>query len=297
VPQSPTAHPVPSPAGSLGGRLTRAADDGPGRGTTIVLLGALAAPQRYLRHTAAWLGRAGYDVLSVDYRGVGESAALGHPATNLDDWAEDARAALLAARELTAPRRLVVVGHSIGGMLVGHGGLGELVDGALLLASTHAAPQHYRGRGWLRLQAAYGFLPRIARLAGGHLPASSILLGASAPRDALVHWKRWGRSGQFASWDGRSTEGNFGRLRGPVVSVVVADDGYAPLPAVEALLARFSEASSRRLEVLRSPDQLPLGHFGVFRSDPPEWLQAWLLERLQGLTAEAESRTGEPRRS
>ena len=251
---------------------------------SVVLLGALAAPQRYLRHTARALAAAGYPTLTFDYRGVGESQPAGAPTSNLDDWAEDARAAVEACRARFAPSRILAVGHSIGGMLIGHGGLGEQVDAALLIGATHGRPPYYQGWPRARLEAAYRVLPGVARVLG-ELPPWGWLLGASLPRDVVRHWVRWGREG-FVRWDGSPSAPAFLRLRAPLLAAAIADDDYAPLPAVDALLDQFRGAGRRR--VLLDPRQHDrrqrLGHFGLFRADAPAWAQ----EALLGWLAELE---------
>jgi predicted alpha/beta hydrolase len=251
------------------------------RRCSVVLLGALAAPQRYLQRTAAWLASRGYGVLTFDYRGVGESRLSGDPTTNLDDWGRDVAAAVATAREAFAPETLLVLGHSLGGMLLGTSGVGAEVDGALLVGATHGLPRYYRGASRLRVETAYRVLPRLARRLGG-LPGWPFLLRAPVPRDVVVHWTRWGRR-DFTRWNGESTANGFAALRGPLLGVTFADDDYAPVQAVDALLARFSRAGVRRLLIRpRERGEADIGHFGLFTGRPPTWareeLARWLAE-------------------
>ena len=244
-----------------------------------MLLGALAAPQRYLRHLASWLASVGYTALTFDYRGVGESLLSGDVSTNLDDWGVDVRAAAEHLVEQCAPRRLLVLGHSLGGMLLGHSGVGDMVDGALLVGATHGRPELYRGMARLRIEAAYRVLPGIARRLGG-LPGWSFLLRAPVPRDVVVQWTRWGR-GRFATWSGEPSSQRFRAFRGPLIGVAILDDDFAPWEAVDALLDCYDAAGARR--VILDPTchgGEPMGHFGLFRADVPsgvhEALQRWL---------------------
>ncbi len=266
---------------ALHGRLFRPAS-GESPEVAVVLLGALAAPARYLSDTAAFLAGEGYSALTFDYRGVGRSLHSGDPRTNLDDWALDVRAAIRAARATLRPRRLLVVGHSIGGMLLGHAGVRE-VDGALLIGASQGLPRLYRGRGRLRIEAAYRVLPRLAS-AFGELPGWRLLLGEPLPRDVVLHWVRWGREGRFARWDGTPSARRFAAYQGPLIGVHVTDDDYAPLPTVDALLRWFSAAGVRR-EVFDPTAHGPerVGHFGLLRAGAPEWARAKLLGWLKEL--------------
>lgn len=247
--------------------------------TVVVALSALAAPARYLAGTAAWLAAQGYGVLTFDYRGVGRSLHAGDPRSNLDDWGEDARAALRAARTVWAPRRVLVLAHSIGGMLLGHAGLDE-VDGALLIGSTHGIPALYRGTGRMRLEAAYTVLPRIAR-AAGELPGWRVFFGSPVPRDVIVQWVRWGRERRFTRWNG-DPSAPFA-YAGPLIGVSITDDDYAPLPAVAALLRQYRHAGVRRDVLDPREHGARLGHFGLLRADTPAWARARLLGWLREL--------------
>lgn len=250
---------------------------------SLVLIGALAAPQRYLRATAEWLSEtAGYGVLTFDYRGVGVSAQSGDPTTNLDHWGDDVRAAIGAVRERFDPKTLLAVAHSLGGMVLGHSGAGELIDGALLIGATHGRPEFYTGGAKLRVQAAYRLLPRVAQTMGG-LPAWSFLLTARVPRDVILHWTRWGREERFTTWRGRDSRG-FSALEGPLLSVAISDDSYAPCAAVDALVKHFDRAGARRVLVdPRAHGSKKLGHFGLLNRKAPEWSRKLLLRWLADL--------------
>ncbi|MCA8925506.1 MAG: alpha/beta hydrolase [Planctomycetes bacterium] len=264
-------HAVRVGGAELQARLYR--PEGPPR-AAVVILGALAAPQRYLRGFATRLAGEGYGVLTFDYPGVGDSRAAGSPRTNLDDWAAACHEAARATRALFPSGPLLAVCHSIGGMLYGFGGV--QADGAVLVASTHGVPRHYRGRGRLRVEAAYRVLPLLA-LPRGWLPGWRLALGAEVPRDAVRHWGRWGRQARFSTWSG--APGRFAEVRAPLLSVSVEDDDYAPVPAVDALARQYSRAPVLREHVAVGTGK-PVGHFGLLRGGLDDvawgrWL-AWL---------------------
>lgn len=246
-----------------------------------MFLGALATPRRYLSDVATWLCAQGYGVLTFDYRGVGGSSHSSDPTTNLDHWGHDVEAAIAAARDAFAPRSLIAVGHSLGGMLLGHSGAGAVVDAALLIGATHGLPRYYSGAARLRVEAAYLVLPRVARALGG-LP--SFFLTERVPRDVIVHWTRWGRGSRFVRWNGEPSDERFGDLRGPLVGVAVADDSYAPCAAVDALLELYTGAGVRRVVV--DPRQYggpALGHFGLLGPKAPTWARGLLARWLRDL--------------
>ena len=117
----------------------------------------------------------------------------------------------------------------------------------------------------------------------GALPASRFLLKARVPRDVIVHWSRWGREGRFSRWSGEDSPG-FSAFTGPLLGMAVADDDYAPPPAVDALLRNFPGAGSRR--VILDPRQHgggSLGHFGLLSGKAPAWARGEVLGWLEEL--------------
>jgi predicted alpha/beta hydrolase len=89
----------------------------------LLLLPGIGVPQRVFRHLATWLAERGVRVVSVDYRGMGESRhAEGAVATaSLSHWAaRDAVGALRFTERLAAGGPvLLLLAHSFGGQVLG----------------------------------------------------------------------------------------------------------------------------------------------------------------------------------
>lgn len=121
---NPTDEPasIPSNGFSLAATLTRPRNvTGPARMPAVLLLAGSGADERdgyvggvpVMGQTAGALAEQGFMVLRYDRRGAGQSGGRPESAT-LDDYAEDARAAIrwLADRRDVDNRRIAIVGHS-----------------------------------------------------------------------------------------------------------------------------------------------------------------------------------------
>jgi pimeloyl-ACP methyl ester carboxylesterase len=159
-------HAVPLERGALA-LVRKRRIDGRTRAPVVLIHGY--AQNRYAFHLSrrsfsAFLGAAGYDVWSLDLRGVGRSRALGSPpAASFDDHVDrDLPSALDAIRAETGERRAFLVGHSLGGAVACAvaGRHPELVRGVVSLAGVYRFGGANRAiRTLAALAAAFARLP------------------------------------------------------------------------------------------------------------------------------------------
>ncbi len=260
----------------------------------VLVAPAMGVPRRYYTPFAAHLAGAGLAALTLDYRGIGGSrdGTLRGFRAALHDWAEqDLAGALdaLAARVPGAP--LLWVGHSVGGQLFG------LLDdprlrGALFVGAQSGHWRLWPGAGRLALLAWWHVIPALVSVFG-HLPGAAFGGGEDVPAGVAREWAAWGRERDYVLSYARPRGGlGFGRFAGPLLSYAISDDGYAPVPTVEALV-RYYAAARAELRVVRPDDvgERAIGHFGFFRPrfGPTLWAEAsaWLLRAAGGAGAGA----------
>ncbi|HEY6098815.1 MAG TPA: alpha/beta fold hydrolase [Anaeromyxobacter sp.] len=256
----------------------------------VLVAPAMGVPRGYYAAFAAHLARSGMAAITVDYRGIGGSrdgALRGFRAT-LHEWAEaDLAGALdaLAARLPGLP--LLWVGHSVGGQLFGL--LDEpRVRAALFVGAQSGHWRLWRGAGRLGMLALwYAVIPALVPLLG-RLPGAALGGGEDVPAGVALEWAAWGRRREYALSYARPRGGRgFARFAGPLRSYAIADDGFAPLPAVSALLGCYAAARAD-LRVVRPSDigERTIGHFGFFRPKPGRSLWAevsdWLPRAAEG---------------
>lgn len=238
---------------------------GPSRGA-VVVASATGVRRRYYAPFAAWLSGRGFSVLTFDYRGIGGSRTKQARArASMSDWGErDLPAAIeWAARELGGDQ-VSVVGHSVGGQLVG-----LLPDPSPIRALVTVGSQSGDFRLWpapSRYKMAmlwYGVAPSVTK-AVGFLPGV-LGVGEDLPAGVALQWARWCRRPGYLGGGsrGEARRAGFARVRAPILAFGFDDDDYAPPAAVDALLALFSNADVRRRQIGR--DEARVGHFGFFR--------------------------------
>ena len=246
-------------------------------GPVVVINGATGVRQRYYARFAEWLVHRGASVITWDYRGIGESRPhrlRGFTGT-MRDWGEhDFEGVLRFVSERFAGRELVVVGHSIGGQLLGQAKSNRVIARAVTVGSQLGSWQLWPGyKKWAMAGLWHVVMPGITHVMGRFPGALGI--GADLPRGVALEWARWGRSRDFVLAHGVSRDG-YAALGCPIVSISLTDDDYAPKAAVDALHALYVNASVERRHVSpRDVGASAIGHFGFFRDQfaPSLWEQ------------------------
>lgn len=237
----------------------------------VVVNSATAVRRRYYDRFALYLAAHGFAVLTYDYRGVGDSAParLRGFSAAMRQWGELDQSAMLAHAARWQPDvPLFVIGHSVGGQIVGLLPDPSPIRRVLVVAAQHnywrlwGAPQRYT------LWALWHLLMPGASHVLGYFPGSRFGLGEDLPRDVALEWARWCRSpGALVEAVGGDAAERFARYAGPLLALSFDDDTwFAPRPAVEALLRLYPSASAEHRHIAaRSLGVDRVGHFGFFR--------------------------------
>jgi predicted alpha/beta hydrolase len=278
-------HQVPTEDGlTLAATSYRAAGAPPRE--VAILLSAIGARQDRFEPLARHLAGDGWWVLTLDYRGIGRSAVLPEHRhlVSVRAWGEHDVSAIIrwVSRELT-PRRLVAVGHSIGGQILPFSPEHRRLDAVAMISSQRG---HWRlWSGWERYGVLLFFtlyVPMCLRLFG-RLPLSLTGL-ENLERGVAEDWRRWGLEEEYLWPDGTSGSPRFAECTFPVLALSFEDDtAYAPRRAVEVLL-RDCYVSAPVVWCHVEPEKLGLrglGHSGFFDPQlcPRGWwdeVSAWL---------------------
>lgn len=245
----------------------------------LVVGGATAVPQGFYKRFAEHAARRGFDVLTLDYRGIGQSAPSSLKGFRMDylDWGRlDLAAAVSAMRRPGVP--LYLVGHSYGGHALGLLPDPNAVDGAYTFAT---------GAGW------HGWMPPLERLRvlflwrvlgpvwtrmHGYLQWSRLGMGEDLPIDVYRQWRQWCRYPRYFFDDPtmQATTERFGDVRFPIVAVNALDDAWAPPASRDAFMAGYRNAAVRSVTLdSRRAGLDAIGHMGYFRPKAaPLWNEA-----------------------
>lgn len=249
----------------LAATVHRRAGAGPRR-PAVVIASATGVRRAYYATFAAFLAARGHDVVTFDYRGIGGSRDAA-PRPKMHDWGEQDLAGVVDHAGWAFGRNdgtVRIVGHSVGGQIVGLLPEPERVDRLVAVAAQSGDYRLWPLPSRLAMAALwYGVIPGVTR-AVGYLPGA-LGVGEDLPPGVALEWAAWCRTpGYLVGGAGSARRAGFERLRAPLLAFGFDDDPYAPAAAVDALLALYQNAQVERRDVQRA-EVGPIGHFGFFR--------------------------------
>ena len=251
----------------------------------LVVAGATGVPQLFYRNFALYAAEQGYEVLTVDYRGIGLSkpASLRGFQMNYLDWAfQDVRAAVDAMASDVVP--LFMVGHSFGGhafgLLPNHHRVARFYTFATGAGWHGWMPPSERPKVWLMWHVIGPLLTRWK----GYLAWSKLNMGEDLPLGVYRDWKHWCQFPRYFFDDPAMSQmaGLFDSVTTPIVAANATDDLWAPPASRDAFMAAYRNAPYQRVDINPATQGIgPIGHMGYFRRQAqPLWENAlqWFAE-------------------
>lgn len=249
---------------ALGTRRYEAAD---ASGPVLVVASATAVRQEFYARFARWMAGEGVTVVTFDYRGIGASAPhrLRGFQASMADWGQhDLEGVLRDVLRRDAGRPLAILGHSVGGQLLGLAASARQARAVVTIASQSGYvglwPAHTRP---LMAAVMYGVIP-LSVGTMGYVPGQ-LGLKEHLPGGVAAEWARWCRSPGYLT-DHLDARQGFEKLELPVQAWSFSDDIYGPRRAVDWLHGLMSRARVDRRHIKPARWGVKaVGHFGFFR--------------------------------
>lgn len=270
-------------------RIDRVRGSGSGKGT-VVCLHAMMTDGRYFGARrpdsfAAALAAGGYDVLVADFRGHGRSRP---PTAGPDDWSFDdlveldlpAIVAAAAGASRCAPDELILLGHSLGGLVATAAlGTGRIASPRLLLLPATSV-WLIGPSGSLRRRAVMAAYRHVTTLLG-KAPIRALRVGTADEARTYVHQLTgWTRAARWTSLRGVDYTAASERITTPVLPFVGAGDWMCTPADARGFAGHLACAADVRIVGRAHGDAIDPDHFQLFTRTElrPMWDE--LIERL-----------------
>jgi len=252
------------------GRLVAAtAFDHPQPRAVMVVAGATAVPQRFYERFAQAMQARGYEVHTLDYRGIGRSAPPSLRGYEVDylDWArQDLAAVIRHAQRAGLP--LYLVGHSYGGHALG------LLPDDCRVDAMYAFGVGAGWHGWMppaerrKVWLMWNLIGPLLTPLYGYLPFKLLGMGEDLPLGVYRQWRRWCAHPNYFFGDAQTRPAldGFAKRALPIAVANATDDLWAMPRSRDAFVAGYTKAWLTSIDLDPAAHGLRgIGHIGYFR--------------------------------
>ena len=236
----------------------------------IIIASATGVPQGFYQKFAQFAVDNHYDVVTFDYRGIGESAPHSLRGFDMDyrDWAsKDLHAVVDTASETGLP--IFLIGHSYGGHALG------LIDNHHKITAAYFFGAGAGWHGWMpllervRVTIMWNLIAPIITRIKGYLGWSALGMGEDLPLGVYKQWKRWCRFPNYFFDDPNYPEmkQRFAKVKVPIEATTATDDKWAMPSSRDAFMQHYNNADLAKVDIDPSKSGMnTIGHMGYFRS-------------------------------
>ena len=261
---------------------------------TMLVAGAMGVRQDFYAPVARFFAASGIHVLTFDYRGVGWSlrGPMSRVQADVNTWASRDLGAMLGEARKAAPGApLAVLGHSLGGQIIGIAPDNARVGAVLNVTAGSGWYKHNDRMPWRVRFFWHVAVPALTPVFG-YFPGKALRMVGDLPRGVAWQWRRWCLHPDYLLSEGEEARAAYRRFDKPILSYSFEDDDILTRNAVDSLNAFYTGAAITRRHV--SPADVGakrVGHFGYFseRSRETLWRESleWLRAHLSPANQES----------
>ncbi|PPK35812.1 alpha/beta hydrolase [Pseudomonas laurylsulfatiphila] len=240
----------------------------------VIINAATSVRCRHYSRFADYLFDHGFDVITYDYRGIGESrpASLKGLKASWTDWgALDFEAMLKRAQREFPGQPIDVVGHSFGGCAAGLGASGHLIRRLVTVGAQFAYWRDYAPAHRWRMFGKWHVLMPLVTMIYGYFPGKRLGWLEDTPAGVVRDWSlstaRYEKRSSGRAISTTSGQLPFADVTAQTLAISISDDPYGTVPAIERLLSYFTGSTNAHLRI--HPEDIgeeEVGHFAFFRS-------------------------------
>ena len=163
--------------------------------------------------------------------------------------------------------KLLIVGHSVGGQIIGLTQQNTCVAGVMGVGAQSGYWRLWPGVLKLRMLLLWYIVVPVSASIFRYFPASKFGLGEDIPAGVALQWAWGGRHRRYIlDLFGGGEHDHFADLTAPFLGYSFGDDTYSPYATVAALLTFYPNAATTHKHVRPADIGVSsIGHFGFFR--------------------------------
>ncbi|WP_395609573.1 alpha/beta fold hydrolase [Pseudomonas sp. B22129] len=269
---------------AIGGFTWRHIRTDPAR-PVVIINAATSVRCRHYSRFADYLFAQGFDVITYDYRGIGESrsGSLKGFKASWSDWGVlDFEAMLQRAQREFPGQPIDVVAHSFGGCAAGLAASGAAIRRIVTVGAQFAYWRDYAASTRWRMFGKWHVVMPLLTTLCGYFPGKRMGWLEDTPAGVVHDWATPTPRYETRPSGKALGEPPFGRVKAQVLAISITDDPFGTVAAIERLLGYFNASERTHLRI--APEDIGekhVGHFAFFRSEYQDRLWPIALAWLQ----------------
>lgn len=250
----------------------------------LIISSATGVKQSFYKKFAEFISEKGISVITFDYLGIGKS--LKEPLKKLNnttvDWSKtDLSSVIDYAKQKYPGSKITLLGHSIGGQLIGLSKSSTIADKVILVAAQSGYWKFWKGFERYKLWIYWTVLFPVLIKTFGYLPSKKISGMENLPKNVAKQWIKWCLSPKYLFENVAEEDLFFKSIKVPLASFSMENDQFAPREAVDWLTKRYENAEIKRTHlVAKDYNTNEIGHFGIFREKFKNTIWLLLLKEI-----------------
>ena len=245
--------------------------------TILLISSATGVKQSYYKRFSEYVAATGITVITFDYSGIGHSltGSIKENNNQASDWGKvDLEAMLQYVKEHYPGSKINIMGHSIGGQLIGLSKSAVDANKIILVAAQTGYWKFWTGFRRYRMWANWNVVFPALVYTFGYMPSKKLTGMENLPKQVARQWCKWCMDPNYLFGSIPEADLYFNRITAPLTSISIDDDTFAPIQNVDWLTEQYSGAAVKRIHLIPGDfDRKSIGHFGVFQE--PSRARIW----------------------
>ena len=253
--------------------------------SVLIIASAMGVKQEFYEKFARFLVDNGITVITFDYIGIGKSLKkpIRELKNNTADWGKNDLESVIAYAIVNFPTsKKYLLGHSVGGQLIGLSRSSIKMDKIILVATQSGYWKFWKGFSKTKMWFNWHILFPLLTTTFGYLPAKRISGMEDLPKKVAQQWSGWGKKSEYLLSEIPIEQTVFDKIEAEITSFSIDDDLLAPRQAVDWMSKKYSNAPLKSIHL--TPEDFNInriGHFGIFKDKFKESLWPLLLKEMQ----------------
>jgi predicted alpha/beta hydrolase len=251
----------------------------------VVIASATGVVKEFYKYFAEYLYEQGISVITFDYAGIGKSRpiSLGKFKTSVQRWAtNDLEAVLNYVLKHYPNQKLTVIGHSIGGQLIGLAPSSTNIDNIILVASQSGYYKLWKASERYKMLFAWKVLFPFFNYSIGYIPTKRFTPIEDLPGGMAMEWRDWCLSPNYLFDFVKNEDLYFDKITVPVFSYSTDRDKFASVQSTDWLTNKYSNARVQRIHLKPENYEVKnIGHFGYFQKKCSHSVWPELLSKIK----------------